>query len=114
MAAALDWESSRHSKHCVEEPSDEEDAGGDDANEGCDERWPQHLARDDHLRERQPDLGHYEREHGDLGSTLPSRASTTGIMADALEYIGTPTTTAAGTDHHADFPMKLARRPFGT
>ena len=45
---------------------------------------------------------------------FPSSASTTGMMPAAFEYIGTPSATAAGTDHHADFPMNPASRPSGT
>ncbi len=46
---------------------------------------------------------------------LPMRASTTGMMPAALEYIGTPITTAAGTDHHgASLPMMPAMKSSGT
>ena len=45
---------------------------------------------------------------------LPSSASTTGMMPAALEYIGMPSSTAAGTDHQASRPMISASRLGGT
>src|SRR5450830_112356 len=45
---------------------------------------------------------------------LASRAYTIGITPAALVYIGTPMTTASGTDHQASLPMKLARKSSGT
>src|SRR5579871_1172185 len=44
---------------------------------------------------------------------LPSSASTTGMMPAAFEYIGTPMSTTAGTDHHAPLPIIVARRSAG-
>ena len=45
---------------------------------------------------------------------LPKRASTTGMMPAALEYMGTPMTTARGTDHQTPLPMIDAMNPSGT
>ena len=45
---------------------------------------------------------------------LPSNACTMGMMAAALEYIGTPMSTASGTDHHAPLPMMDAMKFSGT
>src|SRR6185437_10482490 len=43
-----------------------------------------------------------------IAAPLPISASTTGMMPAALEYIGTPSATTAGTDHHSPRPMMLA------
>ena len=45
---------------------------------------------------------------------LPSSACTIGMMPAALEYIGTPSSTASGTDHHASLPMMDAMKFSGT
>jgi len=45
---------------------------------------------------------------------LPSSASTTGMMPAAFEYIGTPSSTAAGTDHQASAPMIRDSNSAGT
>ena len=45
---------------------------------------------------------------------LPSSASTTGMMPAAFEYIGTPISTTAGTDHQAPLPMMVASSSAGT
>ena len=53
-------------------------------------------------------------------STVPraapfsSKASTTGMIPAAFEYIGIPINTATGTDHQALFPMIEARKFSGT
>jgi hypothetical protein len=41
-------------------------------------------------------------------------ARVVGEAAAVPAYMGTPSATAAGTVHHASFPMKLARKPSGT
>ena len=46
---------------------------------------------------------------------LPISASTIGMMPAALLYIGTPISTAAGTDHQgASLPMIEAMKSCGT
>ena len=45
---------------------------------------------------------------------FPRSASTMGITPAALVYIGTPATTAAGTDHHASPPMMRSITASGT
>ena len=45
---------------------------------------------------------------------LPSSASTTGMIPAALEYMGTPSSTATGTLHQASAPMMPAMAFSGT
>ena len=45
---------------------------------------------------------------------LPISASTMGMMPAALVYMGTPISTASGTDHQASLPIKLAMKSSGT
>ena len=45
---------------------------------------------------------------------LPSNACTMGMIPAALEYIGTPISTASGTDHQAPLPMMWAMKFWGT
>jgi hypothetical protein len=45
---------------------------------------------------------------------LASSACTMGMTPAALVYIGTPISTASGTDHQASLPMKLAMKSCGT
>ncbi len=53
-------------------------------------------------------------------STVPSAAPfsssacTTGMIPAAFEYIGTPISTASGTDHQAPLPMIEAMKFSGT
>ena len=50
-----------------------------------------------------------------MAAPLAVSASITGKMPAVLAYIGTPSSTAAGTDHHAaSRPMKLASKTCGT
>ena len=44
---------------------------------------------------------------------LASRAWTTGMMPAALEYMGTPSSTAAGTAHQTPLPMNDAMKSCG-
>ena len=45
---------------------------------------------------------------------FPSSACTIGMMLAALPYIGTPISTASGTDHHEPLPMIEAMKFSGT
>ena len=45
---------------------------------------------------------------------LPKSACTMGIISAALEYMGTPKSTATGTDHQASLPIKEAVKFSGT
>ena len=45
---------------------------------------------------------------------LPSKASTTGMIPAALEYMGMPMMTERGTDHQDPLPMIEAMTPSGT
>ena len=45
---------------------------------------------------------------------LPSRAYTMGMTPAALVYMGTPSSTATGTDHQASRPMMAAMKSCGT
>ena len=49
-----------------------------------------------------------------IAAPLSISASTTGMMPAAFEYIGTPSSTTAGTDHHSPRPMMVASRSAAT
>ena len=59
----------------------------------------------------------YDPEFGDIeisDTPFSIRTLTIGIIPAALEYIGTPSITATGTDHHALFPINTAIKFSGT